>query len=224
MLRFFILLILPITVSAGELRAWPAPDCTAEPQFKESKDLNALGSKVSDANLTVLGINVPKNKMKEIGEPLPSALIANDEKGCASCSDYACYLSTDKSVALIFYRYTSWDLHGFEILKVSNHKLPKQCQQTNLNSSSFKTDSGIAIGVSKEYVADKIKVDNAQGELIFHHGIKMSQSQIESSMLGSRGRVAPKCSDYYWDAFTSVVLEYDDEGLTRFFINYTESF
>lgn len=224
MLRFLILLILPITVSAGELREWPTPDCTAEPQFKESEDLNSLGSKVSDDNLTILGVNIPNTKMKEIGNPLPSALIANDEQGCASCSDYACYLSQDKSVALIFYRYTSWDLHGFEIAKVSDHKIPKQCQQTKLTSNTFKTDSGLTIGVSKEYVADALKVDNASGELVFHHGIKMTQSQIESAMQGSRDRIAPKCSDYYWDAFTSVTLEYNEERLTRFFINYTESY
>ncbi len=224
MLRFFVLFMLPITILAGELKEWPAPDCTREPQFKESNDVNSLGSKVDEDNLTILGVNVPKTSMKEIGGSLPAALIANDEQGCASCSDYACYLSKDESVALIFYRYTSWDLHAFEILKTSNHKLPKQCQKTGLNSNAFKTDSGIAIGVSNDYVADQLKVSSAKEELIFHHGIKMNQSQIENSLKGSRDRIAPKCSDFYWDAFTSIILEYDEDELVRYFINYTVSF
>lgn len=226
MYKYIISSLLFISVSAfsSELKEWPAPDCASEPEILASNNPASLGARTDDSNLTIFGLNVPKNKMSEIDDPLPPAVVSNDRPGCASCSVYACYLSNDKSVALIFYKYTSWDLQGFEILQASDNNLPKRCIQTELKGTDFKTESGIGVGSTEDFVADKLNIERAKGELVFHHRIKLSQKYIVNAASRVRSRNEPKCSDYYFDASTNITAEYDINGLTRYKVIYMEMY
>jgi len=218
------LLFLSMSVLASEIRAWPAPDCTGEPQIKPSNDPGSLGGKVDESNLTIFGINVPKNKMNDIRDPLPKPIISDDNPGCASCSDYACYLSKEKTVALIFYKYTAWDLQGFEITTTERESLPKTCVHTNLDINEFKTKSGIGIGSSKDLISNRLNVKNPTGKLLFHYRIKLNQKQIADALRGSMSIYEPKCDDFYIDATTEITVNYNKDGLSEYKVNYMEMF
>ncbi|GAA6135207.1 hypothetical protein NBRC116188_19970 [Oceaniserpentilla sp. 4NH20-0058] len=169
-----------------------------------------------------MGLNIPTNSMVDIAAPFPKPLISNDRPGCASCSDYACFLSEDKSTALIFYKYTAWDMNAFEILKVKENNLPKHCVKTSINPNKIITESGIKIGSTKEFVSKSLGVNDAEGEIMFQYQNKLNQEQIAAQLQWSMSTRPPKCEHFYSDAATVVTAEYDENGLIRFKISFME--
>jgi len=223
MLKIIFLLLFSISAYSSELKHWPAPDCSDEPQTKVSRYSQSPNGKVDPSNLTIMGINVPMNSMKDIDAPFPEPLISNDRPGCASCSDYACFISEDKSTALIFYRYTAWDLSAFEMLKINNNNTPNQCAQTSIDSANIVTQSGIKIGSSKSFVSKALDIKNAEGKILFQYQNKLKHEDIVAALQWSKSTRPPECKHFYSDATTEVVVEYDESGLSKFKIGYMES-
>jgi len=223
MLRIICLLLFAFPAFSSELKQWPAPDCSNEPQTKISRYSQSPNGKVDSSNLTIMNLNIPANSMADIEAPFPKPVISNDRPSCASCSDYACYLSEDKSSALIFYKYTAWDLNAFEILKVKENNLPKHCIQTSITADKFVTESGIKIGSTKEFVSKSLGVSDAEGEIIFQYQNKLSHEQIAEQLRWSKSTRPPTCEYFYSDATTAVTAEYDANGLVRFKISFMET-
>ena len=221
-LLLFVLLAFPLSVISSEFNKNLQSECSKGPKTKESRYSFAKSGSINASNLTIMGINVPNNSMKDLATILPKPLISDDQPGCASCSDYACYLTKDESTALIFYRYAAWDLNGFEILKASKDSLPIQCISTRLEGESILTESGIGLGLTKAEVSKRLDLKDVEGKVVFSQQ-KLMEPEIMEQHIQMMGSNSVECDYFYVDATTTVIAEYDETGLSKYSVRYTES-
>nr|WP_086939931.1 hypothetical protein [Thaumasiovibrio occultus] len=216
---------------APQAFAAPTLDCSNEPAWRASRDPAVIGGSLSQPNLTLFGVTVPDHAMSDLASPLPAPHIADDDPACASCSDYACYLSDDKSVAAIFYRYASWDLQGFEIVRTRDAKLPQQCIETTIASDQFVTASDIGIGIMPEYTAQQLGIelvqlaiesDQVSHELYFEKQILMSQKEIDQHLRQTTMSGEPTCNDFYMTQSTFVTLTFAENELIQYSVSYMD--
>lgn len=211
-----------MSVVSSEFNKNLQSECSKGPKTKESRYSFAKSGSIDASNLTIMGINVPDNSMSDLGIVLPKPKVSNDQPNCASCSDYACYLSKDESTALIFYRYAAWDLNGFEIRKNKDDNLPKLCIATDVKNMQFQTDSGIGIGLSKAEVSKILSITGVEGKVVLSQQKLMKPEHMKQhiQMMGSN---PVDCDYFYVDATTTITADYDEAGLQRFKVTYVES-
>lgn len=123
---------------------------------------------------------------------------------------------------MIFYRYTAWDLNGFEILKVKDGNTPEHCLKTDILGSEMRTKSGIGVGSSMEFVSEALGLKRAEGHISYHYQNKLKPEEIERMLRFSKSSKPPTCEGFYSDARTSVDIEYDQGGLSKYKITFME--
>jgi hypothetical protein len=219
LIRFALLILLIAVASPARTNHRDQPLCS---------EASAKKIRLSEADLTVLGLTIGHSSLKDVQAKLGSAtsrkVSREDESDIALC-----YVSQEDATVLVFYSGAmgGWaDITEFEVWgREAMFPRPSDCSPSNLVSRSLSTQSGIKLGLATEELARILGTPSKSGRASIKYEClcrrKMTVDEVARFKTSNGWDVT---GDPYFNQSTWVDVRLNDSKVSRVQIGKIESY
>ncbi|MCV6606811.1 MAG: hypothetical protein OIF32_01240 [Campylobacterales bacterium] len=199
--------------------------CKSSPPFK-----NISAEKLSESHKTIFGLTIGKNNFEDLKKYFGEIVPFKRDPTCVSCPKEACYVSKNKEIAIVFYKYNSWDFYQFIITEDPQKTDEKHCVKTDKVDNSIETKSGLKIGMTHQEISKILTAPvyskPYKKKYFFHKQLKLSPKRLQKSIQQDlQNNIPINCKNYYYDVVGDIIFLFNERGLVKeLSVSYTESY
>ncbi|XPV70633.1 MAG: hypothetical protein ACNI25_08600 [Halarcobacter sp.] len=193
--------------------------CQLSPSVLEV-DNKVSGMTMDESHKTLLGLTIGKHSFEDLKKYYGEINSFKRKPGCASCDEEACYISRDRSVGVIYYKYAGWDYYGFSITDDSQEINQTHCIETDKLYQGISTKSGLAVGMNRQqiskYLQNPTLATDAKQEYLYEKRLKLPNKQLKIMLQQDiRNKEPINCKYYYYNANGKIEIKFNKKGLIQ---------